>query len=141
MEATINDANYQGSATGTLTIASWTTKGFYQPVDMTVPYATPIYNTIKGGSTVPLKFQVFQAGTERKDTAAVKSLTYATTNCASNATVDEIETLASGGTALRYDTTASQFVYNWKTPTALGCYRVTVTMADSSTIMAYFKTR
>ncbi|HSJ88383.1 MAG TPA: PxKF domain-containing protein, partial [Anaerolineales bacterium] len=57
-------------------------------------------------------------------------------------TEDAIEEIASatGGTALRYDTTAGQFVYNWKTPsTANKCYRVTLTTNDLSTIIAYFK--
>ena len=56
---------------------------------------------------------------------------------------DDIETLATGNTALRYDTTAGQFIYNWKTPgTASKCYRVTMTASDNVTkLIAYFKTK
>ena len=36
-------------------------------------------------------------------------------------------------------TTGGQFIYNWKTPTGAGCYTVTMTAADGSTITAYFK--
>lgn len=39
-----------------LTIAAWTTKGHYQPVDM----ATNVYNTVKAGNTVPLKLGLTQ---------------------------------------------------------------------------------
>jgi hypothetical protein len=70
-----------------------------------------IFNTVKGGSTVPLKFEVFAAD-ELTDTAVVKSLTYTGVSCDASAPTDEIETLATGGTSLRYDTTAGQFVYN-----------------------------
>src|SRR5262249_7108181 len=39
-------------------IGAWRTTGFYQPVDMSTP-TTVVWNTVKGGSTVPLKFNVF----------------------------------------------------------------------------------
>ena len=51
------DANHLGAtASATFQIAAWTLKGFYQPVDM-----NGVWNTVKGGSTVPLKFEVFAA--------------------------------------------------------------------------------
>ena len=47
---------------------------------------------------------------------------------------------STGSTSLRYDTTARQFIYNWKTPTTAGkCYRVTMTTLDGSSLVAYFK--
>jgi hypothetical protein len=55
-------------------------------------------------------------------------------------TVDDVELLSSGSTALRYDATAGQFIYNWQTPKKVGyCYVVTVTTADGSSISANFK--
>ena len=48
--------------TGTLTVNPWwTVVGFYQPVDMNVG-STFLLNTIKGGQTVSLKFNIY-AGT------------------------------------------------------------------------------
>ena len=38
------------------TVKAWTLSGFYQPVDM-----GGVWNIVKGGSTVPLKFEVFAA--------------------------------------------------------------------------------
>jgi len=112
-----------------------TLKGFYQPVDM-----NGVYNLVKGGSTVPLKFEIFAGSTELTDIADIKSLTYAQTSCDANAITDEIETTATGGTSLRYDVAAGQFIYNWKTPKSAGvCYRVTMTTIDNSTLVAYFK--
>jgi hypothetical protein len=132
--------NYNNT-TGTVAdrIRSWTLAGFYQPVDMS-SVAELVYNTIKNGSTVPLKFEVFAGPTELTTTNSVESLTYAQTKCDAKAATDEVETVATGGTSLRYDATAGQFVYNWKTPTTPGnCYRVTVTTQDRSTLVAYFK--
>lgn len=123
------------SATDTtkVTILAWKLKGFYQPVDM-----NGIYNIVKGGSTVPLKFEIFAGFTELTDVANIKSLTYAQTYCDTTAITDEIETIATGGTSLRY--ADGQFIYNWKTPKNAGrCYRVTMTTLDGLSLVAYFK--
>src|SRR5262249_28457641 len=114
LTATAHDkAGNQKLETRSYTVLAWTLKGFYQPVDM-----TGVYNTVKGGATVPLKFEVFAGPTELSDTAYVKTLTYAPIQCDGTAPTDEIETTATGGTALRYD--GSQFIYNWKTPVGAG---------------------
>ena len=54
----------------TYTVKAWTFEGFYQPVDM-----GGVYNTVKGGSTVPFKFEIFEGTTELTDTA------YSTSRC------------------------------------------------------------
>ncbi|MEJ5202155.1 MAG: PxKF domain-containing protein [Anaerolineales bacterium] len=121
--------------TRTYTVSAWTLKGFYQPVDM-----NGVYNVVKNGSTVPLKFEIFAGPTELTDTAYVKSLTYAQTTCSTTAITDEIETAATGGTSLRYDPTGGQFIFNWKTPSTAGkCYRVTMATQDGSSLLAYFR--
>jgi predicted outer membrane repeat protein len=136
MTATAKDnAGRTATATRSYTVKAWTTKGLYQPVDM-----NGVYNTVKGGSTVPLKFELLKGTTELTDTANVKSLQTTKITCASGATIDDIETVATGGTSLRYDSTGGQFIYNWKTPTDAGsCYKVTITANDGSSLSAYFK--
>ena len=120
--------------TAKFTILAWTLKGFYQPVDM-----GGVYNILKGGSTVPFKFEIF-AATELTDVGYVGPFMYAQTSCDATAITDPIETTATGGTSLRYDPIAGQFVYNWKTPKNPGmCYRVTVTTLDGSSLTAYFQ--
>lgn len=55
---------------------------------------------------------------------------------------DAIEVTATGGTALRYDSTGGQFTYNWQTPKGAGsCYTVTVTLVGGQTITAHFRTK
>jgi hypothetical protein len=116
------------------TVKAWALKGFYQPVDM-----NGVLNTVKSGSTVPAKFEIFAGDTELTD-PSVAAFTMAQTACSLTAVQDAIETTATGNTSLRYDTTSGQFIYNWKTPTAAGtCYKLTMTAKDGSSISASFK--
>jgi len=132
-DITGNYNNASGSVTDI--IQSWRLTGFYQPVDM-----NDVYNVVKNGSTVPLKFEIFAGPTELTSTGSVEYLRYGETNCSAIAPTDEIETTATGGTVLRYDTTGGQFIYNWKTPSTAGkCYRVTMMTQDGSSLIAYFK--
>jgi hypothetical protein len=107
--------------------------GFYQPVDM-----NGVWNTVKNGSTVPLKFELFAGSTELTTTSYVQSFSAQAVACPTNGFVaDAIEVLATGSTVLRYDATAGQFIYNWQTPKKAGaCYRVTMTAADGATTIS-----
>jgi hypothetical protein len=125
-------ADNQNSASASYTVLAWTTNGFFQPVDM-----GGVWNTVKGGSTVPLKFKVFAGSTELTSTSIVNQPLTATQTLCSGGPTDDIELTATGATSLRYD---GQFIYNWQTPKKPGyCYVVTVTLADGSTISANFK--
>jgi hypothetical protein len=128
-------ADNQSSASSSYTVLAWTLKGFYQPVDM-----NGVVNIVKNGSTVPLKFEIFAGATESTDTGDVDSLTATQIDCDSSSAADDIEVTATGGTSLRYDATAGQFIYNWQTPKKPGnCYRVTMTTDDGSSLVALFK--
>jgi hypothetical protein len=109
--------------------------GFYQPVDMNA------VNTAKGGSTIPLKFEVFAGSVELSALSEIASITYAPIPGDGSAPTDEIETVATGGTSLTYNTTAGVYQYNWKTPTTPGNYRVTVKTRDGATLTADFRLR
>jgi hypothetical protein len=136
LTATATDgAGNRGEATRSYSVTSWRTGGFYSPVD-----GGGVVNTVKGGSTVPLKFEVFAGATELTQTSAVTSFTQRKVPCDGGALADEIEIVSTGGTSLRYDATGGQFIQNWQTPKLAGtCYVVTVTMADGSSITASFK--
>jgi hypothetical protein len=125
---------------GTLTVAAWTMTGFYQPVDM-IPVG--VLNTVKGGSTVPMKFNIFAGGVEQKTVAAVLLFQFQEFTCGTTGTFESpIEITTTGGTSLRYDTTAGQFIENWQTPKPPNkCYQVRMTALDGSHLDAFFKTK
>ncbi|WP_442576371.1 PxKF domain-containing protein [Microbacterium sp. F51-2R] len=139
LTATAKDGSGNTSTeTRSYTVAAWRTGGFYAPVD-----GNGVWNTVKGGATVPLKFELFAGGTELTSTSAVASFTYGAVTCGSaNDPTDEIEVTTTGGTSLRYDATAGQFIQNWQTPKSAGvCYKVKMTARDGSIISALFKLR
>jgi hypothetical protein len=97
-----------------------------------------VWNTVKNGATVPLKFEVFNtvSGIERTNTDVVDKFVATPAQCPNGTFVqDAIEITTTGGTGLRYDTTGGQFVQNWQTPKKPGaCYEVTAQMDDDSKI-------
>lgn len=137
LTATATDlAGNTATATQTYKVNPWTINGFYQPIDM-----GNVLNTVKNGSTVPAKFEVFAGDKEITDPSVMKFKMVPIT-CTLGTPIDEIEaTVATGSTVLRYDATAGQFVYNWKTPSVAGsCYRLTMWAGDNySSISANFK--
>jgi hypothetical protein len=135
------DGNHLGSTgSETFQILAWTLKGYYQPVDMNSATAT-VWNTVKNGSTVPLKFEAFAGATEIVSTTALQAaFTVTGVGCpGSSAVTDDIELTTTGGTSFRYDTSAGQFIQNWQTPKKAGaCYTVTTTTLDGSKLSAWF---
>ncbi|HUQ43753.1 MAG TPA: PxKF domain-containing protein [Candidatus Limnocylindria bacterium] len=120
-------------------IVRWTVTGFYSPVDM-----NRVVNVAKGGSTVPLKFEVFAGSTELTSTADIGAeFTTRKVSCVDFGAVpqDEIEFTTTGGTTFRYDSTGGQFIQNWLTPKAPNCYVVTVTLDDGSALSASFRVK
>ena len=130
----IDLAGNRTTVTQSYEVKAWTLTGFSQPIDM-----NGVFNTVKGGSTVPAKFEVFAGSTELTDPSLMK-FSAAKIQCTPGGSEDAIETVATGSTSLRYDAIAGQFVYNWKTPTGAGtCYKLTMTAKDGSSISANFK--
>jgi hypothetical protein len=142
LTATATDnAGRTATATRSYTVKPYTLNGFFSPVDMDSG-TTIALNTVKGGSTVPLKFEVFKGTTELTNTSAIKIFTTKAVTCpGAEAAADEIEFLTTGSTSLRYDTTAGQFIQNWQTPKKVGCFDVTMETVDGSKITAHFKLR
>ena len=134
LTATASDkAGNTATSTRTYTVAPWRTS-VYQPVDVGA-----VFNTVKNGSTVPVKFAVHAGATQVSDTSKV-TLSAAKVTCATGAAEDTIEVTATGATSLRYDATAGQFIYNWATPKTAGvCYALTMTSADGTAAKALFK--
>jgi hypothetical protein len=145
------DITYVGAD---LTIGAWDAngKGFYQPVGVpnsvfvaapgVMPPATSstVWNSAKGGSTVPLKFQVFAGGVEKTNTSDINYFTATKlSNCSAGSSEEPVEFVTTGQTVLRYD--GGQFIQNWKTPSSNKeeCYRASVKFLDGSSLSAFFK--
>jgi hypothetical protein len=149
-------------ANGTLTIGAWSLKGFYQPVGETSSIvsapgaaqpavsATTVWNSIKGGQTVPMKFNIYRAVGGAQVTTVADAFSgagfsaYQLPSCTGGNIEDEIALtdLSTGATELRWDGT--QFIQNWKTPKVSGsdlCFRAVITAKDGSTITAFFKVK
>jgi hypothetical protein len=135
-------AGNTNSDSSTYTVLAWTLAGFDRPVEMPTAASPMLYNTVKGGSTVPLKFEVFAGSTELTNTTVVKGFSVQKLTCVAGTEEDAVDFTTTGGTSLRYDTVDGKFVQNWQTPKAAGvCYRVTMTTQDESSLVAYFKTK
>ena len=135
--ATTNFVAASNTQTVTITAAPYNFIGFLQPVDN-----APVLNTGSAGKTYPVKWRLTNpsTGTYISNLTTVTSIQYAPVSC-SNLTTDlssPLDTTATGGTALRYDSTANQFVYNWSAPSQKGCYVLILTLSDGSVHTANF---
>jgi hypothetical protein len=134
--------NYTLTSVSTTTasiLAAYRTEGFFRPVDMT-PTTTSlkVWNSIKGGQTVPLKFRVYSAetGAEITSTAGL-TVRIIKIQCTSGVLESDDIAPATGSTSLRYDTTEGQFIFNWAVPKGANiCYEAYVQTADGATQMA-----
>jgi hypothetical protein len=133
------DANGVGSITATCTGAI-DNVGNVAP-DVSVHYTVVAYvfggfappleggSAVKSGSTVPIKFQIRDwNGALVSSTSVISSIQLAGCGEAGGGQ----DAAASGGTALRFDPSDSQFVFNWKTAgLAAGCYSLAVNTVDT----------
>ncbi|UQN08819.1 PxKF domain-containing protein [Deinococcus sp. QL22] len=114
--------------------------GFFQPIDMSTS-TNIVYNTIKVGSAVPVKFKL--GGNQGPNIFLAGSPSALMVNCATNATTDVVEEISAATVSgLQYDAAAGQYVYVWKTSTAYkvgSCYQLTVKFLDNTTQTAYFQ--
>jgi len=141
LQAAVAEGTNYLAATGALQSVNvtpiYTFIGFLAPV-----YNPTVVNKGKAGRTYPLKWQLKDSsGAFVSDLGAIKSITYTvvpTDTFSDNPVGAIVETTATGGTTLRYDSTANQFIYNWNTPSTPQSYVVFVTLKDGTVRTAYF---
>jgi hypothetical protein len=156
-----DNAGNIGQATLVYTVGAWNATGFYSPVGTTnskflaapatLPTVnnTPEWNTVKGGLTIPLKFNVYESvgGPEKTSTDDIQFLKAQQLPCSATTggtLPDPVDFTTTETTSLRYSGTPGvdgQFIQNWKTPKVSGetCYRTAVTFDDGSSIYGFFK--
>lgn len=113
--------------------------GFLAPVDN-----PPAVNTGRAGRAYPVKWRLADAaGAPISALSAVSSITYQGTACGAfgAAPAAPLEAEATGTTGLRYDAAAGQYVYNWQTPGAAGCYTLLLTLNNGLVQRAFFDLR
>jgi hypothetical protein len=123
-------------ATGTLTILyKWS--GFLQPINDTTYNPTQNLSVFKGGSTIPVKFQLKNTSSTSVQGLAAPIWLTPQKGSPMSASIDEpiYSIPATSGTAYRYDPTAQQYIYNWSTKgLAAGYwYRVYAKLEDGTT--------
>jgi hypothetical protein len=103
-----------------------------------------VLNMGNSGRTYPIKWQLTDANGNYVTNAVSDTTIYVAKIACTNLTGDATDTIdyasSTGGTSLRYDSTPNQYVYNWATPsTKNSCYRLTVTLPSTQTMIAIFQ--
>jgi hypothetical protein len=111
--------------------------GFQQPINDTAHQIDQAVSIFKGGSTVPVKFQLKKADGTVVQANSLPQWLNPAKGSPTTASVDEIvysDPATAGGT-YKWDSTAQQYAYNWSTKgsTVGYFYRVGVTLDDGQT--------
>jgi hypothetical protein len=139
-EVTCTATDFSGNQTKGafhVTVQPFAFNGFFAPVDM-----RNVLNTVKGGSTVPVKWTMADRNGPVTDTRVVTDVkaSYFDCDALSGSLESAVEYTATGGTALRYD--GRQFILNWqtkKTTSTNTCYQLFVVFTDGTNQSALFK--
>jgi hypothetical protein len=98
--------------------------GFLQPINDTAHQTGLTTSVFKAGSTIPVKFQLKNAAGNAVQSATAPIWLTPVLGAKMSMPVDEtaVTVSADSGSTYRYDATAQQYIYNWKTPNTGGNY-------------------
>ena len=133
---TVTGTNGALTATATLNVNSvtFTFQGFFAPVDMSAS-SLVVWNTVKAGQAVPVKWLLTQNGTPVSDPASFVGLSSYPIAClsGSGSIDDAIDQIATGNSGLQYNGSGS-WQYNWQTLSSYknSCRAVVVKFSDGT---------
>jgi hypothetical protein len=112
----------------------WSFGGFLPPI-----LNPPAFNTIKAGSSVPIKFSL--GGNQGLQIFAPSSPASHQINCSNGSPIAGTPTVPAGQSSLNYTASTDQYTYAWKTDPAWAgqCRTLMVTLKDGIAHEAYFK--
>jgi hypothetical protein len=114
--------------------------GFFQPVDNPGEGPNYVFNAVKAGSAVPVKFSL--AGNQGLDIFPTGSPSSKQNSCTTAALTAQIEeTVTASNSGLSYDALSDTYTYVWKTNKGWAgtCRLLNVTLDDGSQHLAYFQ--
>ena len=114
--------------------------GFFQPVDNPGEGPSYVFNSVKAGAAVPVKFSL--GGDQGLDIFAVGFPKSQPVSCTTAAITDPIEqTVTAGNSSLNYEAASDTYTYVWKTDKrwAGTCRVLTVQLDDGTQHLAYFQ--
>jgi hypothetical protein len=114
--------------------------GYFAPVDNPGLGPRYVFNSVKAGSAIPVKFSL--GGNQGPDIFSPGYPTSRPVKCATAARTDPIEqTVTAGNSSLSYDAASDTYTYVWKTENnwAGTCRVLTVQLYDGTQHLAYFR--
>jgi hypothetical protein len=113
-------------------VYQWT--GFFQPID-----SGGVFNTVNAGRTIPVKFSL--GGDQGLAVFSAEPTSVVVACPSASAPQDAVEETSTAVSGLKFDATAGQYIYNWKTLAsyANSCRQLNVRLADGTTRTALFK--
>ncbi len=110
--------------------------GFLQPINDTAHQTGLTTSVFKAGSTIPVKFKLKNAAGTAVQSATAPVWLTPVLGAKMSMPVDEtaVTVSADSGSTFRYDATAQQYIYNWKSGSKAGNYwRIGVKLDDGQT--------
>ena len=137
----IDEATHSNVATVYITVSQTNNfAGFFEPVDNPGSGPRYVFNSVKAGSAVPLKFSL--AGDQGLDIFSPGFPISRPVTCATAVRTDPIEqTVTAGNSSLSYDAASDTYTYVWKTENKWSgtCRMLTVQLDDGTQHLAYFR--